>query len=99
MPTYDYECRGCGHQFEKFQSIKADHIKTCPKCEKDEAKRLIGGGLGIIFKGSGYYCTDNKKSGTITSNTSTASSKKNEAKPANSSSKTESSAKSEVKTS
>ncbi len=57
MPTYDYKCQECGHQFEKFESITADPLKTCPECE-GEVKRLIGPGAGFIFKGSGFYITD-----------------------------------------
>ena len=58
MPTYDYQCNACGHQFEKFQSITAPHIRKCPQCGKLQVKRLIGTGAGIIFKGSGFYQTD-----------------------------------------
>jgi putative FmdB family regulatory protein len=58
MPTYDYECAACGHRFEKFQSISADPIKKCPDCGKAKAKRLIGTGAGVIFKGGGFYETD-----------------------------------------
>lgn len=58
MPTYDYRCDACGHQFEHFQSIRAQPLKKCPKCRKDELRRLIGSGGGIIFKGSGFYQTD-----------------------------------------
>ena len=61
MPTYEYECRKCGHQFEKFQPITADPVKTCPKCRGKVARMLTSGG-GIIFKGSGFYQTDYKKS-------------------------------------
>ena len=57
MPTYEYQCDSCGHHFEQFQSIKAGPIKTCPKCKSD-VRRLIGGGAGILFKGSGFYQTD-----------------------------------------
>lgn len=65
MPTYDYACPPCGYEWELFQSMKDDPIKTCPKCKKDTAQRLIGGGAGLIFKGSGFYETDFKaKSGT-----------------------------------
>src|SRR4051812_26085665 len=60
MPTYDYECGACGHRFELFQSITADPIKDCPECKKPDAKRLIGAGGGLIFKGSGFYQTDYK---------------------------------------
>ena len=58
MPTYDYECDACGHKFELFQSIKAGAIRKCPACKKLKARRLIGIGAGVIFKGSGFYCTD-----------------------------------------
>ncbi len=58
MPTYEYVCQACGHQFEEFQSITAAAIRKCPSCRKLKAKRLIGTGAGIIFKGSGFYCTD-----------------------------------------
>lgn len=57
MPTYEYECRKCGHYFEKFQSMTEARIKTCPVC-KGRVDRLIGTGAGIIFKGSGFYETD-----------------------------------------
>lgn len=58
MPTYDYECGGCGHRFELFQSITEKHVRKCPKCGKLKAKRLIGAGGAVIFKGSGFYITD-----------------------------------------
>ena len=58
MPTYDYQCRACGHEFEKFQSITAEQLRKCPLCGKRKLKRLIGTGAGIIFKGSGFYQTD-----------------------------------------
>jgi putative FmdB family regulatory protein len=60
MPTYDYECKACQNRFEVFQNMSDPPVSRCPKCGKG-AKRLIGGGLGIIFKGSGFYVTDNKK--------------------------------------
>jgi putative FmdB family regulatory protein len=58
MPTYDYECGSCGHRYELFQSITAKPVKKCPSCAKPTAKRLIGTGASIIFKGSGFYQTD-----------------------------------------
>ena len=61
MPTYDYRCEACGHEMALFQGIKEDPIKTCPKCEEDKLRRLIGSGAGIIFKGSGFYETDYKR--------------------------------------
>jgi len=62
MPTYDYECRECEHTWELFQSIKAKPIRKCPECGKLKAKRVIGPGAGIIFKGSGFYQTDYRSS-------------------------------------
>jgi len=81
MPTYDYECRSCHHTFEAFQSIKEEPLKKCPKCGKS-LRRLFGGGLGIIFKGSGFYTTDNKRSSAVTSggNGSSKSDSKSEAR-------------------
>jgi len=61
MPTYEYECTKCGHRFELFQNIKDEPVKTCPKCGK-KVERLIGGAGVIIFRGSGFYCTDYPKS-------------------------------------
>jgi putative FmdB family regulatory protein len=58
MPTYEYICDNCQHEFEKFQSIKAKPVRKCPKCGKLRVQRLIGAGAGIIFKGSGFYQTD-----------------------------------------
>ena len=58
MPTYDYECESCGHQFEQFQSITARPTRKCPECGKMKLRRLIGAGAGVIFKGSGFYQTD-----------------------------------------
>ena len=61
MPTYDYECLGCKHTFELFQMMSAKPIKKCPECGKNKIRRLIGAGMGIIFKGSGFYETDYKR--------------------------------------
>lgn len=58
MPTYDYECSACGHEFEVFQGIRDDLLVKCPECGKKKLKRLFGTGAGIIFKGSGFYQTD-----------------------------------------
>jgi putative FmdB family regulatory protein len=60
MPTYEYVCSKCGHHFEKFQSMRDEPLKRCPKCSKAALKRLVGGGAGLIFKGSGFYITDYK---------------------------------------
>lgn len=58
MPTYDYVCTKCDHKWESFQSIKAEPERKCPECGKRSAKRMIGPGAGIIFRGSGFYQTD-----------------------------------------
>jgi len=57
MPTYEYQCEKCGLKFERFQSIKEEPIKECPECS-GIVKKLISAGVGIIFKGSGFYITD-----------------------------------------
>jgi putative FmdB family regulatory protein len=61
MPTYEYECRKCGHRFELFHSIKDDKPKRCPRC-KGRAVRVPSAGAGIVFKGSGFYITDHRSS-------------------------------------
>ena len=58
MPTYDYRCEACEHQFETFQSITAAPMKKCPKCRKSKLRRLIGTGAALLFKGDGFYITD-----------------------------------------
>jgi len=78
MPTYDYECQACGHRFEALQKITDDALTRCPKCQKARLKRLIGAGLGVIFKGSGFYSTDNKRGSAVGSTSSAA--KKSEPK-------------------
>jgi putative FmdB family regulatory protein len=58
MPTYDYHCDACDHEFELYQSITAEPEKKCPECGKKKLRRLIGTGAAIMFKGSGFYTTD-----------------------------------------
>ena len=58
MPTYDYECGECGHRWELFQPMRENPKRKCPGCGRLKARRLIGPGAGIIFKGSGFYQTD-----------------------------------------
>jgi len=65
MPTYEYICQKCGHEFEAFQPISAKPLKTCPKelCARKKwgrgaVKKKISGGAGLLFKGSGFYITD-----------------------------------------
>jgi putative FmdB family regulatory protein len=63
MPTYEYECKSCGYIFDMFQNMSDAPLKTCPRCGKD-VRRLINGGTGVIFKGSGFYVTDKNKRST-----------------------------------
>ena len=72
MPTYDYVCEACGHEFEHFQSMSDRHLRTCPKCKKKKLIRKVGAGAGLIFKGSGFYITDYKKSGAPSSDSKPA---------------------------
>ena len=58
MPTYDYVCDACDHQFELFQSITAGVKRKCPECGRQKLRRLIGPGAALLFKGSGFYKTD-----------------------------------------
>ena len=58
MPTYDYHCDACEHEFELFQSISEPVKRKCPKCGKLKLCRLFGTGAAIVFKGSGFYQTD-----------------------------------------
>jgi len=63
MPTYDYRCNGCKHEFEHYQSMKDKPLKKCPSCGKNTLERLIGTGAAVIFKGSGFYQTDYRSEG------------------------------------
>ncbi len=58
MPTYDYICDACQHQFEMFHSMSEAAQRKCPECGKLKLRRLIGPGAAIVFKGSGFYATD-----------------------------------------
>src|SRR5688500_1515737 len=58
MPTYDYECDACGHEFELFQGINDPVQRKCPQCGKLKLRRLFGTGAAVVFKGSGFYQTD-----------------------------------------
>jgi len=58
LPTYDYRCNACGHEFELFQSMTEKPKRKCPKCAALKLERLIGIGAGVIFKGGGFYETD-----------------------------------------
>lgn len=62
MPTYEYRCDKCKKSFEKLQKMSDAPLAKCPYCKKGKVERLIGAGAGLIFKGSGFYSTDYKKS-------------------------------------
>jgi putative FmdB family regulatory protein len=61
VPTYDYHCYSCGHGWEEFQSITAPKLNCCPECGEGPPRRLVGKGGAVIFRGSGFYCTDYPK--------------------------------------
>ena len=65
MPTYDYVCEECGDRFEYFQTMSSPVLTQKPGCEKENClvKRMVSGGSGLIFKGSGFYLTDYKNKG------------------------------------
>ena len=71
MPTYNYKCNDCEHQFSEFQKMSDDPVKDCPQCE-GEVRRIISGGSGMIFKGTGFYLTDYGKSATSKEKEATA---------------------------
>lgn len=58
MPTYEYECEACHHNFDDFQSITEKPLRKCPKCGKPKLRRVFGAGAAVLFKGSGFYQTD-----------------------------------------
>ena len=60
MPTYEYQCQDCGHKVEYFQPMSEPPRTVCPRCQ-GRLSRLISGGVGLIFKGSGFYITDYKR--------------------------------------
>ena len=89
MPTYDYLCEACGHEFELFQSIAADPEKRCPACKKLKLRRLIGTGAAVMFKGSGFYQTD-YRSESYKKSAASESKSSGDASPAKSDASTES---------
>jgi len=84
MPTYEYECNKCGVVFEAFQKITAPPLTKCRECNaKGTVKRLVSAGVGLIFKGSGFYVTDYKRAGSAADKESTGEKKSETAeKPA-----------------
>ncbi len=88
MPTYEYRCDECGYVFEEFQSMNDEPLTTCPKC-KGSVQRLIGPGAGLIFKGSGFYLTDYKKSNSSPATTNPAHATPKKSEPATSETKSD----------
>ena len=80
MPTYDYICNDCEKMYEYFQSMSDAPIKECPECKKKSLRRVISGGTGLIFKGSGYYLTDYKNKKTQSSENKKSNKKKKDNK-------------------
>ena len=80
MPTYDYICNDCEKMYEYFQSMSDAPLKECPKCKKNSLRRVISGGTGLIFKGSGYYLTDYKNKKTQSSENKKSNKKKKDNK-------------------
>ena len=82
MPTYDYLCRECGEKFEHFQSMSSSPLNKRPNCKVKNCKveRIISGGTGLIFKGSGYYLTDYKNKKTQSSENKKSNKKKKDNK-------------------
>jgi putative FmdB family regulatory protein len=78
MPTYEYHCDACEHNFDEFQSMTEDPLKKCPKCGRKKLRRLFGTGAAILFKGSGFYQTDYRSE----SYKSAAKAEQDSAKPA-----------------
>ncbi|HTK83033.1 MAG TPA: zinc ribbon domain-containing protein [Bacteroidota bacterium] len=80
MPTYQYRCKSCSYEFEEIQKFSDEALTVCPSCNKPALVRVIGG-AGLVFKGTGFYQTDYKKSaGDTTRGTSTKKDSKPEAK-------------------
>ena len=72
MPTYQYACTECGHAFEQFQSFSDDALTVCPEC--DGRLRKVFNAVGVVFKGSGFYRTDSRSSGSSGSTSASSSS-------------------------
>jgi putative FmdB family regulatory protein len=72
MPTYQYQCKTCGHVLEELQSMSEPPLIRCPSCGNDTLARVMGTGAGLIFKGSGFYLTDYKKGSSSPASPSTS---------------------------
>jgi putative FmdB family regulatory protein len=81
MPTYEYECLSCGSNFDAFQKMSESALDKCVKCQ-GSVRRVVSGGSGVIFKGSGFYITDYGKEKSAPSKTSSEKATKSSSKPA-----------------
>lgn len=90
MPIYAYRCESCGVRFERHQSFTDAPLKRCPECNKNSLRKVIGP-VGVVFKGSGFYSTDNRStSGLSTPKPDESSAEKSESKTSTESAKAES---------
>lgn len=90
MPTYEYRCKSCAHEFEVQQSFSDDPLRECPQC-KGELRKLFGN-IGISFKGSGFYKNDHGSRASSSSDSNGSSSDSSSSSSSDSSSKSESAA-------
>ncbi|MCG7610397.1 MULTISPECIES: FmdB family zinc ribbon protein [Mycobacterium] len=97
MPTYSYACTECGNRFDAVQAFSDDALTTCPKCS-GKLRKLFGS-VGVVFKGSGFYRTDNRESGKSSSNGSSAKSSEGSSSSTSSDSSSSSSASSSASSS
>ena len=74
MPTYQYACTECSHSFEQFQSFSDEALTECPECHG--RLRKLFNAVGVVFKGSGFYRTDSRKSASETTSSNASSSAK-----------------------
>jgi len=99
MPVYAYRCESCGIHFERHQSFSDSPLKRCPECNKNSLRKVIGP-VGVVFKGSGFYATDNRSTSglqTSKSETESKSAEKTESQASTSTESTKSESKSNDK--
>jgi len=81
LPTYEYECTRCGHICEEFKPISAPRRQRCPEC-RGKVERLISGGLGVHFKGAGFYVNDSRAKTSSSPKSAESAPDKSSAQPA-----------------
>ncbi len=97
MPIYEYECKSCGTRFDKMQPIHAEPLVVCLNCGEGPIRRVYQP-VGVIFKGSGWYITDNRNSNKKEGDSKSASSESGEKSSSDSSTTTKSSTETGSKT-